>query len=280
VRKFKTAFGGPVVDLGLMLVAFVTLHCCLPLATAVKIGADEGYELSKAVLCLNGHRLYTEGWSVLPKNWDTSLPAVVGIVLLFRRAGRRRSLAWLPLAWMGLTLAVFSTHRPWWAYYYIHNAVPLCWCAAVGLTAAWEYACAARGPGPALILGVFAVCALPWLGARLYLQESGIRQVPKLYNCGALKEIERFKPFTQFMFTDQPIYPFHSGIPVPPRLAILSLKRILYLPSRWVEGPESRVNVWRTVREDLAGMRRLRHSLRRLERRNPVRLQTPSCLRA
>jgi hypothetical protein len=164
-------------------------------------------------------------WSVLPKNWDTSLPAVVGIVVLFRRARRRPSLAWLPLAWLGLTLAVFSTHRPWWAYYYIHNALPLCWCAAVGLAATFEWAWAARGHAPALILGVFALCALPWFGARLYLQESRIRHVPKLYNCRVLKEIERFKPFTQFMFADQPIYSFHSGIPVPPRLAILCLKR-------------------------------------------------------
>ncbi|MGO8928028.1 MAG: hypothetical protein ACLQU3_14245 [Limisphaerales bacterium] len=449
--KVKAVFGRPVVVLGLMLVAFVALQCCLPLATAVKIGADEDYELSKAVLCLNGHRLYTEvwsdqpplyvslltvilkhlspailgprllttastllllgfffllvlktngrlaaalatsllmaspgflelsssavqeipalapvaaalgvlvvcpagrwranvilggllfavalqmkligvvylplallilvlrrlrlpggtkdddggirtnsagaahgvsirstplamaiaadmllygavialgfaclnwltgnplgiqlqqgwaahfapaqsleygspaqhsfDWSVLAKNWDTSLPALVGIVLLFRRAWRRPSLTWLPLAWLGLTLAVFSTHRPWWAYYYIHNALPLCWCAAVGLAAAWEYARAARRPAPALILGAFALCALPWLGARLYLQASGIRHVPKLYNCRALKEVERFKPFTQYLFTDQPIYSFHSGIPVPPRLAILSLKR-------------------------------------------------------
>ena len=447
----KTSFGGPVVVLGLMLVAFVALQCCLPLATAVKIGADEDYELSKAVLCLNGHHLYTEvwsdqpplyvslltlilkrfspavlgprllttastllllgslfvlvlktngrlvaalatgllmaspgflelsssamqeipalapaaaalcvllicpaakwranvilggllfavalqmkligivylpiailifvlrrlrlpadtedadggilrnstgaadgipmpssslvrpiaadillcgavialgfaclnwltgnplriqlqqawashfapaqsleygsptahlfDWSILAKNWDTSVPAVAGIILLLRRATRRQTLAWLPLAWLGLTLVVFSTHRPWWAYYYIHNALPLCWCAAVGLAAAWEYARTARRLAPALILGLFAACALPWLGARLYFQESGIRQAPKLYNCRALKEIERFKPFTQYMFTDQPIYSFHSGIPVPPRLATLSLKR-------------------------------------------------------
>jgi hypothetical protein len=133
-------------------------------------------------------------------------------------------LAWLPLAWLGLTMAVFSTHRPWWAYYYIHNALPLCWCAAVGLAATFEWAWAARGHAPALILGVFSLCALPWFGARLYLQESRIRHVPKLYNCRALKEIERFKPL-QFMFADQPIYSFHSGIPVPPRLAILCLKR-------------------------------------------------------
>ncbi|MGO8928260.1 MAG: glycosyltransferase family 2 protein, partial [Limisphaerales bacterium] len=56
--------------------------------------------------------------------------------------------------------------------------------------------------------------------------------------------------------------------------------RILDLPVRWLEGSESRVNVWRTVREDLAGMCRLRHSLRRLERRERVRPPTPTYLRA
>jgi glycosyltransferase involved in cell wall biosynthesis len=56
--------------------------------------------------------------------------------------------------------------------------------------------------------------------------------------------------------------------------------RILDLPVRWLEGPESRVNVWRTVREDLAGICRLRHSLRRLNRRTRFHLQTPACLRA
>jgi hypothetical protein len=55
--------------------------------------------------------------------------------------------------------------------------------------------------------------------------------------------------------------------------------RILDLPVRWLEGPESRVNVWRTAREDLAGMCRLRHSLHRLERRKLVPLPTPPCLR-
>ena len=62
----KTAFGRPVLILGLLLVAFVALQRCLPLATAVKIGADEDYELSKAVLCLSGHRFYTEVWNDQP----------------------------------------------------------------------------------------------------------------------------------------------------------------------------------------------------------------------
>jgi len=40
-----------------------------------------------------------------------------------------------------------------------------------------------------------------------------------------LKELERYKPFSQFLFAEEPIYSFHSGIPLPPRLAVLSLKR-------------------------------------------------------
>jgi hypothetical protein len=74
--KIKAAFGKPVVVLGLMLVAFAALQCCLPLATAVKIGADEDYELSKAVLCLDGHRLYTEVWSDQPPLYVSLLTVI------------------------------------------------------------------------------------------------------------------------------------------------------------------------------------------------------------
>ena len=45
---------------------FLTLQLCLPLATAVQIGADEGFELAKATLCLHGHHLYTEVWNDQP----------------------------------------------------------------------------------------------------------------------------------------------------------------------------------------------------------------------
>ncbi|MGA2866764.1 MAG: hypothetical protein ABSF95_20005 [Verrucomicrobiota bacterium] len=163
-------------------------------------------------------------WSVLLKNWDATLPALVGVAFLLRSI-RQVRVATLPVAWLALTLVVFGTHKPWWAYYYVHNALPLCWCAGVGIGLALRRLSARRSSGLAVLLGLYALCALAWMGARLYLQESGIRQAPKLYSCLVLKEIERFKPFTTFIYSDQPIYSFHSGIPVPPRLAILSLKR-------------------------------------------------------
>src|SRR5207253_7571957 len=55
---------------GLVLVAllalFVLIESFLPLASAIKIGADEDFELSKPVLCLHGYRLYSEVWNDQP----------------------------------------------------------------------------------------------------------------------------------------------------------------------------------------------------------------------
>ena len=33
------------------------------------------------------------------------------------------------------------------------------------------------------------------------------------------------KPFTEFLYADEPIYSFYSGIPMPPQHAVVALKR-------------------------------------------------------
>jgi hypothetical protein len=134
-------------------------------------------------------------------------------------------LAMVPLAWLGLTLIVFSAHKPWWSYYYIHLAIPLCWCAAIGVEAAWRWI-HRRHLGLSLLLGVFAICAVGWMGSRVYLQISGIRHSPQTYSSLVLGEIQRLKPFAKFIYTDESIYSFHAGIPMAPDLAVLPLKRL------------------------------------------------------
>src|ERR1043166_5370121 len=54
------------VVLGVVLAAFVILQALLPLSTTIQIGADEGFELAKATLCLNGYRLYADVWNDQP----------------------------------------------------------------------------------------------------------------------------------------------------------------------------------------------------------------------
>jgi hypothetical protein len=194
-------------------------------------------------------------WSVPLKNWETTVPALLGLWVLASRLRRRWEV--LPVFWLILTFVVFGRHKPWWAYYYIHNALPLCWCAGVGIAFLWEelrsrytqslssdsappnegkrspyrlrsqrpfHAGRIRWQAAALLL--LGLCAAGWMGARLYLEEQAIRSAPQLYTCLVLKEIERFKPFTKFMFSDQPIYSFHADLPMPPHLAVLSLKRL------------------------------------------------------
>jgi hypothetical protein len=224
-------------------------------------------------------------WSVLAKNWDTTVPALLGVfalLLALRRHPRQMSfthhlsrftpdasLLLLPLAWLALTLVVFTTHRPWWSYYYLHNSIPLSWCAALGFAALGRRLrtpdfgllsafgsrpsdfkplngarsgvspttrCPSRATPQALrltfhsarltLFALFCLLSLSWMAARVYLQETGIRASSRLDSCLLLKEISRFKPFTNFLFPYDPIYSFHSDIPVPPHLAMISLKRL------------------------------------------------------
>jgi hypothetical protein len=163
-------------------------------------------------------------WRVLLKNWDTTVPAFVGIILCVRQ-WKRVPLGLVPAALLVLTLWVVGRHKPWWTYYYIHNAIPLCWCGAVGFIGAYRFVFGSRRVALKVMLGTFAISAAIWMGARLYLQVMTIRNSAQIYSSLVLQEIERLKPFAQFIYTDEPVYSFHSGIPLPPELGVVSLKR-------------------------------------------------------
>src|SRR5437870_3676266 len=61
----RTGSQASVVMAGLLSL-FAVIQCWLPLKTAIQIGADEGFELAKATLCVNGYKLYTEVWNDQP----------------------------------------------------------------------------------------------------------------------------------------------------------------------------------------------------------------------
>ena len=163
-------------------------------------------------------------WVILFKNWDLTLPAIVGVAFL-AQSSRTSPGHLLPLAWLALTLLVFGIHRPWWPYYYVHLAVPLSWCAAAGIVGL----AGACKPGPKVLrlglLGLFALCCVPWIIGRLYLEASGIRHSPQTFASPVLAQVARFKPFTKSLFADRPIYSFHTDIPLPSNLAVLPVKR-------------------------------------------------------
>lgn len=171
-----------------------------------------------------GAKYYPFDVSVLFKNWDTTVPAVAGVILLLR-TWRTNLWRLVPLAWLVVTFVVFTIHRPWWAYYYVHTAIPLCWCAAIAFSFAVSWAMRKRNRAGLLALAAFSLCAVCWMGGRMYLQVMAVRSSPQLYAEPVLEYIARLKPYAHWMYATKEIYSFHAGIPMPPELAVVPLKR-------------------------------------------------------
>jgi hypothetical protein len=160
---------------------------------------------------------------MLLRNWDVAIPAMAGIGFMAARL-RERGAVNLPLAWLALELLIFVSHKPWWSYYYVHISVPLCWCAAIGVEQICRRPWSNRlAPG---LPGLFMACALAWMSARIYLQVREVRSAPQTYNSLVLEEAKRYRSLATWMYADQKIYSFHSGIPMPPSLAVVMLKRL------------------------------------------------------
>jgi hypothetical protein len=180
-------------------------------------------------------------WKLLLRNWDSSLLALAGLAAC---AADMRKRPWLilPPAWLALSLAVFSTHKPWWSYYYIHIALPLCWCAAIGGVSFWtrivQWRKSPGGKSSKAFLahkrafrmivaggGLYALLLVCWMGSRAYLQIKNMQALPRTFSSLAIAEAERYKPYTKWMYADNLAYSFHFDIPMPPPLAVVPLKR-------------------------------------------------------
>jgi hypothetical protein len=163
-------------------------------------------------------------WAALLRNWDLTIPAVLGVVLCVRRVPGAL-LAALPITWLVYTFSIFGLHRPWWNYYYVHTAIPLCWCAAIGIDAVWARARWPQQRTWCAVLALYFLFAGGWMIGRLYLEVQSVRKSPQTYTCLFLNEMERYKPHTRWLYSEEPVYSFHTGIPLPPDLAVVVLKR-------------------------------------------------------
>jgi hypothetical protein len=163
-------------------------------------------------------------WAALLRNWDVTIAAAGGICISLKRS-KNDPLSLLPIAWLVLTFAIFGFHRPWWNYYYIHTSVPSCWCAAVGFSSSLQWALTHRRLPLLGLVSLALACAMVWMGARLFLEIREIRRSPQTFTSLFLPEIAKYKPFTEWIYSEEPIYSFYTGIPMPPDLAVVMLKR-------------------------------------------------------
>ena len=78
LRKSGWARGRAVVLVFLaILLLFGLLESSLPIASAIKIGVDEDFELAKSILSIRGYKFYTEVWNDQPPLYVFLLSALV-----------------------------------------------------------------------------------------------------------------------------------------------------------------------------------------------------------
>lgn len=65
-----------------------------------------------------------------------------------------------------------------------------------------------------------------WTGSRIFLEIRDVQSSQQTYDSLVIPEMKRYQPFAKWLYSDKNIYSFYSGIPIPPPLAVVMLKRL------------------------------------------------------
>jgi hypothetical protein len=125
-----------------------------------------------------------------------------------------------------VSFAVFGIHKPWWPYYYVHTAIPMTWCAVIGALWPSRRIKHYKSRIALVALALFGISSLSWMVGRLYLQVVDLRRCSRTYSSPVIRQMQRFKPFTEWVYADNLAYSFHAGIPMVPSLAVVPVKRL------------------------------------------------------
>jgi hypothetical protein len=169
--------------------------------------------------------------------------AAVGIIWAFRA---RQGDAWLPLGWLLVALAFLLYERPLWYHHVVAFTVPLTWLAAFGVEASLAFVRrsmpirgVARLSGTRPSEGVLRLAGMALAGAvclalvcfdpatgRVRIQEELMSLTPSYSEEVAEFIRQGYADQRGWVFTDRPIYAFKAGLPVPPAIAVLTVKRM------------------------------------------------------
>lgn len=164
---------------------------------------------------------------------EVIIAAIVGIALtLWKR--RWREFVFPSILLLTVT-GVHALHRPWWDYYYLHFAIPLAWFGGFAMSqmlrdtqellAKRGFQIAGSATWKALLL-----CGMLGLAFTLSLKrlEAGVKETlarPKLADDLIVAKMRKSADRAHWAYAEKPIYAFHAQIPMPPEIAMVTLKR-------------------------------------------------------
>jgi hypothetical protein len=186
--------------------------------------------------------------------WPVLFLALVGTLISLRS---RLWLALYPLAWAVIAYVLLYNHRPVWIHHQLLVTVPAAMLGGIALSDGVSWAAQVIRPHVdrsasslirvAALLGTIALL----FSFRFHEPVSLLSPLPSLsvsgFELGPLVErffvrMSKYAPQTHWVVTDLPMYAFRARLPVPPNLAVFSVKR-------FETGNLSEVEIVDTIRE-------------------------------
>jgi len=173
--------------------------------------------------------------SVFLDHGECVLAAVVGIILAIQRH-RVREFAF-PFAWLGTALVIHLVHRPWWMYYYLHLAIPMAWLAGFavtemirsfsGILGATGFRLSSSRTWKGVVLCVLVALALVRSEKRVEAGARSLRERTRVDGDPILAKMKGYAARTHWVYVryTKEAYAFHARLPMPPELAMVTLKR-------------------------------------------------------
>jgi 4-amino-4-deoxy-L-arabinose transferase-like glycosyltransferase len=168
-------------------------------------------------------------------HFECVLAAALGITLVIKRRQLRQFC--LPAIWLATALVVHLFHRPWWMYYYLHLAIPMAWFAGIAIREATTpfFGLLLQGglqlsspvAWKALALSALAAVALVRSEQRVEGSVRDLQARTRVKLDPMLSKIKEYAGRTRWIYVryTKEAYAFHAGLPMPPQLAVVSLKR-------------------------------------------------------
>jgi len=179
---------------------------------------------------IEDHKFETK---LLWMHMECLLAAGLGVIIAFSRK-RFREIAF-PVTLLMTDSIIHVIHKPWWNYYYLHLAIPVGW--LVGWTineivqgVLQRYGKRHFNLKSGAAWGRIGLCALVAVviarsERRLEGSVKDLHDHPRIDADPLVQEMRKYTGRVKWVYAEPVIYAFHTQIPVPPELAVVSPKR-------------------------------------------------------
>ncbi|MBW4432260.1 MAG: glycosyltransferase family 39 protein [Pelatocladus maniniholoensis HA4357-MV3] len=174
----------------------------------------------------NFHNLKYLGY-MIHQDYDYIFLACIGIWAII---SQKKKNGLLPFSWLVTATFILLNHQPLWYHYYPLLAIPICWLAAYGVAFLYDlfFQTLHKDKGFPTInikkrLLPFSLVVI-FISLIIITPPNPRGSVPK--NLELMQMVEKYKYFTNWVFTDNPMYAFYNNLLVPPEIAVMSYKRI------------------------------------------------------